>query len=514
MAERSGWLPRSFPSFELTSRTWPLRVARDWWGLPVVCVLGLISALIFVEAPEVVRPAFDDSYISATFARNLAEHAKLSFDGRFWSTGATSPLHVFLLAGLIKLGMDPIAAGVYFGVAGHTLLCGAVYLLAWAIVRSRFAAFLAGGAIAFTSYAAVDAGNGLETSLFMLLVTASMASYLLWSGVRGRALTGGLIALAVLTRPEGVFLLAAVLIYRWLERTPDEPLGRYIQDAILLTGPGFGALAAQQLYSLALTGTIGGTANAKMWFFQEFRQPLRWKIEVAAEHVGRFAGPVLTLIALASLVARRKETVLFALFAVPIFVMYTLLLPGGLEHYFFRYQHHVLPLLAVLAGGGAAYLLGLGAQNGFVVKALVVAGLAVVVVPLWQQYERWQFIYDSTATETRTNLEAMVKDLNTIVGPDQVLATHDIGAIGYYANFGVLDIVGLVNERVLPYHHDRTLRDYVDGARPDYLLIFPEWDPLFLHIYPGSQPEKYQLVKVYPGGSVRISPYVLYEILY
>ena len=51
-----------------------------------------------------------------TFARNLAEHGKLSFDGVTWSTGATSPLHVSIMALLLKLGVAPITVDVYVGV--------------------------------------------------------------------------------------------------------------------------------------------------------------------------------------------------------------------------------------------------------------------------------------------------------------------------------------------------------------------------------------------------------------
>ncbi len=102
--------------------------------------------------------------------------------------------------------------------------------------------------------------------------------------------------------------------------------------------------------------------------------------------------------------------------------------------------------------------------------------------------------------------------MNELVQPNEVVATHDIGAVGYYGKFPVLDIVGLVNPDVIPYHKRRDVKTYLEEARPDYLLIFPEWDVEFLHIFPGAQQAKYQLVRVYPGGTVRISPYVLYKV--
>jgi hypothetical protein len=212
---------------------------------------------------------------------------------------------------------------------------------------------------------------------------------------------------------------------------------------------------------------------------------------------------------------RRRETILLALFWLPFITFYVLLFPGGLSHYFYRYQHPVLPLLAVLAGGGAFYLIGLARSNGLLVKLLVVAGLALAVVPIWQNFETWRLIYRDASYETLVDLEGMARDLNTIVRPDETLATHDIGAIGYYAEFKVLDLVGLVNPDVIPFHDKRTVLRYIEGARPDYLLIFPEWDADFLHIYPGDAPRNFELVKVYPGGHVRqLQPYVLYRIHY
>src|SRR5215216_4357252 len=76
----------------------------------LVAVIGLVSALIYVWTPATLSPTFDDSYISLTFARSLAEHGKISIDGQSWSTGATSPLHVFIVANLVKTGLSPINA--------------------------------------------------------------------------------------------------------------------------------------------------------------------------------------------------------------------------------------------------------------------------------------------------------------------------------------------------------------------------------------------------------------------
>ena len=515
LAERSRYLSQAVPSLRLAlRRPSALVLAWEWWwGLPFAAIVGLGTALYYVVAPDNTRPLFDDSFISLTFARNLAEHYKLSFDGVDWSTGATSPLHVFVLAVLLKLGVEPIFASLAVGVAGSALLAASVYLLAWSIFRSRLAAVLGAFAISFAPYVALDAGNGLETTLFMSLVALSFGSYLLWQGERGRALTGAIMALAVLTRPEGAFLIPAVVIYRWLDRPNGERLPQYAREAVLLAAPGIAVLGLMTLYSLALNGTLTGTASAKLRFFQEDLVPFREKINITADGLGLFIAPAITLAALALPAVRRKEVLLFALFWVPVVVAYCLLFPGGLRHYFYRYQHPVLPLLAALAAGGAAQLIQLALTREAVVKLLVAAALVVAVVPIWQEYERWRDVYAQASAETLNDLEAMAKDLNQIIQPNEVLATHDIGAVGFYGDFSVLDLVGLVNKKVIDYHDGRRVAGYVEGSNPDYLLIFPSWDLYFLLIFPDSHPDRFQLVKVYPGGPIRGEPYLLYRVL-
>jgi hypothetical protein len=407
--------------------------------------------------------------------------------------------------------MEPPDAGLLVGVISHMLLAVGVYLMTYSIFRSRLAAILGAAAIAFTSHAALDIGNGLETGLFMALIAFMCASLFAWKSAAGRLCTGTLIALCILTRPEGVFLLPAALIYVWVCREPGESLVAYLKEALLIAIPGLVVIGVQQTYSLVISDIVGGTGNAKLKFFQEDNRPFQEKFDVAAVRIGLFAGPLLTLIALGSLTYRRKEMLVPLIFLTPIYVLYTLLFAGGLLHYFYRYQHPTLPFIAAFAGGGTAYLLVLAARRDFVVKLLVVAGLVIAIVPLWQQYELNRKLYKDASDETHDLLVGMALDLNNIVAPNEVLATHDIGAVGYYANYHVLDLVGLVNPEVIHYHEGRRIRDYLEIARPNYILMFPEWDINFLELFPANDP-KYELVKVYPGGSVRFAPYYLYRI--
>ena len=514
MAEGQRSLPSTLP-IPATLQNLSATQFVVWIGLPAAALIGLVASLVVVLAPDTNRPIFDDSYISLTYARNLAETGKLSFDGESWSTGATSPLHVVIMAAPIALGVEPFSASLGVGVLSHALLAAAVYLLGWALFRSQLAAFCGAFAIATIGPAVLDSGNGLETSLFMALLALSMAAYLLDASPRGKLVTGVLIGLLIWTRPEGAVMLPAILVYRWLDRAEGEALRDYAYDALRLAGPGVVAGGAIALFSLIVNGTLTGTGSAKWRFFQEDEQPLEDKVSVASTQIGILAGNVISLIALAALTVRRKEAALFGLFWLPVVIAYVMLFPGGLAHYFYRYQHPVLPLLAVLAGGGAAYLIALAlSYRDWVVKGLVAAALVVALVPIGAQYKHWRDVYGQASRETLNDLEAMAIELNTIIEPDETLAAHDIGALGYFADFHILDMVGLVNDDVIPYHDDRDFVSYFNEVEPDYLLTFPDWDLFFFRLFPQDHPERFELVKVYEGGPVRSQPYVLYRVIH
>ncbi len=551
MAEQSGHV--AFPSVSALNLARVQLEARPLLGatLPALAtaLVALVAALDYVRAPGVVFFVFDDSYISLQFARNLAAHGKLSFDGHTWSTGATSILHVSMLASLIKLGINPIHASIYLGVVCHVLLALAVYWLAWAVFRSLVAATAASFIIAMTNYALFDAGNGMETSLFMAVLASSLAAILVARTPRGLLAAGGLIGIAILTRPEGVFLLPAACLYLALRRQEGSGWRPLVFDCLRVVLPGLAVLALLSLFSLAVTGKLTpGTGTAKLQFFQDDSLSLKRKLQVTGDFMGLFLGPMFPTLLIAFFAARRREMLLLALFWVPMIVFYAWFFPGGLSHYFYRYQHPVLPLIAVMAGGGVAMLVHEAAKRDVLVKAairgvlggpepapsdarlrrlngdgifrdlltkvLVAAMLLVLVAPLWEEFQNWRVLYRDASYETLADLDSMARDLNTIVKPDQTLATHDIGAVGYYADFKVLDLVGLVNPDVIKFHNGRHVTDYIDATRPDYLLIFPSWDVDLLHIFPGDHPDRYELVKTYPGRNIRPDPYLLYKITY
>ncbi len=63
--------------------------------------------------------------------------------------------------------------------------------------------------------------------------------------------------------------------------------------------------------------------------------------------------------------------------------------------------------------------------------------------------------------------------------PDDLIAAHDIGALGYFDDHELIDLAGLVSPDVIPFIRDEPqLADYLNQRGADYLIAFPEFYPL------------------------------------
>lgn len=488
-----------------------LRARWELW--PILGVALALTAVYYQAAPGLGLP-FDDSYISLQFARNLARYGFLTFDGETASAGATSLLHVALLAVPIKLGADPVRASVGLGVLLHLALVAAVYWLGWAIFRDRLVAALSAASAAVTGYLVFDALNGMETTLFLLVSACTAGALFSAKSERGMLLAGAFGALAVLSRPEGVLLLGAMVLYEVLH--PERPALRSpaaLRRLTLLVAPSVAALIGLVAFYWASTGTpTPGTATAKLLFFREFEASFQTKFDRIDGGVANFVAPVLPWLALTAFSVRRRETLLYAFFWVAFIVLYYFLLPGGVSHYWYRYQHAFLVPIVVSGSAGAVALVRSLPRRGWDLLAATAIGL-VLLAGVAFQYNAFRNHYANDVGLNETRQVDLALYLRDVVPPGGTVATHDIGAIGYYSERTVIDLVGLIDPDVTRYHSGRHLREYVDQVQPDYIVVFPSWEDYFLHLGLKDDPALFEPVMLFGGGPNR-EPFVVYKTHY
>ncbi|MBK9473970.1 MAG: hypothetical protein IPO18_17165 [bacterium] len=225
----------------------------------------------------------DDTFIHLRYAQNLLERGEVSFNPGEPTYGATSPLWIFGLALLLKLGLAPTVAAWALGA-----LCGLGVILVADAILSRFTYPETWKAIVLAVIAADPwllrwTYSGMETPLATLALLV-----LVWPLVSGRDLGWGVTreplwrrylgwgvaaGLAGLVRPEFLLLAPAVLpILLWFEyyrasavggvgarhrARPTEPAIAALAGWLLAAGPWL-------LYAWAVFGrALPDTASAK-----------------------------------------------------------------------------------------------------------------------------------------------------------------------------------------------------------------------------------------------------------
>ncbi|MBC7869849.1 MAG: hypothetical protein H7Y09_03350, partial [Chitinophagaceae bacterium] len=63
------------------------------------------------------------------------------------------------------------------------------------------------------------------------------------------------------------------------------------------------------------------------------------------------------------------------------------------------------------------------------------------------------------------------------IPPEELLAVHDIGAVGYFAPRRILDIAGLVNPEIVPIYDTNAVWDMMRERNIRYLMAFPDQIP-------------------------------------
>ncbi len=430
----------------------------------------------------------DDSWIHQAYGRNLALTGVWAFIPGQPSAASTSPLYTLLLAAGYKLGVSYTVWTNGLGIVALALTGMIAARLAGRLVPGRrWIGMAAGLAVILEWHLIWAAASGMETMLFGLWTLALIA--LVWREADARspapaqvALRGwwfGIFAgLAALTRPEGILLAGLcglVLLIVSPRRAVIWGLG-----AVL----GFVAVVAPYaVYNLRLTGgLLPDTAAAKQAEYAPLlAQPYLARLLSMAMPLA--AGSALLLLPGAVMFAsgivrrlglRRDNTfgLLLILWPVALIALYAARLPAAYQHG--RYVIPALPAYTVGAVIGLSWWLD-AARRSLLPRVLARSlALATAFVLILSAGVIGQSAYRQDVRIINEEMVASAQWIAANVPPTELLAVHDIGAVGYFAPRPMVDLAGLVSPEIVPIIHDGPalwglLRQR--GAR--YLLAFP-----------------------------------------
>jgi 4-amino-4-deoxy-L-arabinose transferase-like glycosyltransferase len=353
----------------------------------------------------------------------------------------------------------------------------------------------------------------METAIFSLLTLVLIA--LAWRELDERSAAGASIgrgvvlgiaaALATLARPEGVLLAgivgaALVLVRPGMSWRALIGWGVSAGVAFLLV------LAPYLILNYGLTGgLLPNTAAAKrMDATPLFHQSYLWRI-------GEMLTPMLAggqlllvpgMIAYGATLIRRARRDRSALllfiplvWSAALIALYAAWLPLNIQH-----GRYVIPALpaAIIAGvvgtawlvrGARAALIGRVLTRVLAISAALVFVLFALVIGLRAHVQDVTIIDQEMVTAARWVAEN--------IASDDLLAVHDIGAVGYFAPRPILDVAGLVTPEIVPLLLDsEAMWRFIEGRGADYLMALENQ-------VPGDDPRDPRLCPVFTtGGAV------------
>jgi len=475
----------------------------------ILLVAALLLVVLWVYQTGTGFP-LDDSWIHQTYARNLAEYGEWAFIPGEPSAASTSPLYTAILATGYLLNIPyplwtHLMGGLALAAAGIT---GG--LMAKQIMPERqWASWFVGLALIGTWHLTWAATSGMETMLFSLMTLVLI--HLGWREIdpardhatRRLILRGGLFgvlaALATLTRPEGVLLAGLVGLWLLLIR-PQGSLMKVLQWGIASAVSFIMVLLPYLLLNLQLTGgLLPNTAGAK---FQQHAilLTLPYHQRIINLLIPIFAGAQILLIPgiVAFLVwvwrkqglGRNRWFFLLPLvWAAALIALYAARLPAPYQHG--RYVIPALPALILTGCIGVVWLLHVSRRWLLTRVASRAIMIAFALITL-------QFALINGPQINRVDVQIINQEMvatahwiDANIPPDDLLAIHDIGAVGYFTPRPMLDIAGLVSpELVTLVDDDAALWDYMQAQDARYLMAFPDQ-------IPGGTPTDPRLCAVY-----------------
>jgi len=445
----------------------------------------------------------DDGWIHLRVATNLAHGRGFGINPGEPLAVSTAPLWTLGLAGAIRLGLPGLVATKILGVAGYLGTALLTRRAALAVGAGRGAALAAALGAVGLGRLAWGALSGMEVPLAAALVAGAVLAVL-----RMRPwLASLLLGLATLARPEaGLFValhgVAAGRVRAGLGRVALA--GLVLAPAVafnLATTGRVVPLPAAAKVEGGLLGRAEGLSGA--WRIGATRTVAylgEWIRLLLADH---WALPVLLAVGLIVLFRRRSALRWLGLALVLHPLATAVVAPyRGPAFQTGRYSSHLLPLALVVGAAGLSWVLttlraggrgalgaapaplpgdpAAGATRTMEPPRLAAATLMVVLAlglvgrlgPAARAYG-WGV----------QNIDAMQVALGRWVAretpPDALVAVNDIGALSYFGDRRILDLMGLATPAVLPYRRagPAGVTRFVEARCPDYVVIFPEWFP-------------------------------------
>jgi hypothetical protein len=481
------------------------------WLIPLVALLAAGSYVLWSYAQGLLGFPLDDAWIHQTYARNLAETGQLAYLPGQPSAGSTSPAWSFLLSVGYLLGLDYRLWSYLLGALSLAATAWLAYRLLGQLVSlwpsgkaaSPVGVALSTGLLCAKEWHLVWASvSGMETIPFTALSLALLVAFFgQMAGRRspegpsslrkeravvsavGIGLTGGLL---VLTRPEGLGLVGLVVAGLLVFPRPkdrSETRERFLTAGIAILALSV-LLVPYIAFNLRTSGSVWpNTFYAKQAEYRVVMQNLSLPARLWRVLSPTLAGAQILLVpgfcyaAYRLVREQRWPAVLPLAWWLASIAVYALRLPVTYQHG--RYTMPSIAVLLVYGVWGTADLLRPRSPQ-LAVRVLsratpLTAGLLALLF-----LGRGAMAYADDVAFIEGEMVATAHWLNEHTTPGDLIAVHDIGAVGYLTDRPLLDLAGLISPEVIPFIDDAgQLAAWMSERGAAYAVIFPDFSPAY-----------------------------------
>lgn len=491
----------------------------------LVIILPILFSLNFLlYAIKINRyPSFplDDPWIHLTFAKNFFEYFSFSyFKDQMVTAGSTSPLYTFILSFMFIFSKNEMYISYFLGISFFALASFAFYKLSnYEFDNQIIFALLCTSVFIIDKWMNFIAVSGMETTLYILILILCAYFYRKRSAVPFAVMLG----LIMWTRPDGVAFIFALIVDYILVRIYSKNqinmllfTSTDLKKIAIIFG---GIIGLYFLMNLYLSGSLlPNTYNAKLAYYSpEFRSRIAFlntEVWEYFKYKSYYVVMIGFLLAVAKLIfdiykKTYNQNTIYIVFILAFIFIYWLKLPYA--HRFGRYMMPIIPFFILVASIGFrdfAFLVNKHTNNVLFSKSIFYIWFGIIFFMGFKIYDETKELYVAQCRYIydRQVMAAKYLEKNTVEG--DVIATHDVGAIGYYSGRKIVDIAGLVTPDLINKINDANYVDYMTKYLNDnkvtYLAFLREWyrvsnqTPLFTtaNDYP---PEVMDVYKYFPG---------------
>ena len=482
------------------------------WLVVVIFLVAFCARLI--PGPRTI----DDSFITYRYTRNILAGNGFVYNPGERVLGTTTPLYTVLL---VILGFFTGGTQAPFPLVSLLVnaLCDALTCLLLLRLGRKLDSPLAGIGCALVwavaPYSVTFAIGGLETSLYVLLLTGTASAYI----DRRYPLAAFLGALSLLTRPDALILLGPMVLDRLISLFASRSMTSFTKRArsaagelviflapvlpwVIFSIAYFGSPLPHSIAAKSLAYRLPGDA-ALVRLLQHYATPFLENLTFGTPAIGVGAVLYLFLYLVGARHAFQAQKHLWFWLAYPWLYFITFAVANPL---IFRwYLTPPLPayFLAILVG--VEHVLKqiasvLGIKEQLVVRSSLIS-IFVVLLPLGLTLRGWTLHPDHAQRHPAPDmafikLELLYRQAADYLIPEisaqsdlPLLAAGDVGVLGFYTGARILDTVGLnspVSSRYYPLDPAYYVINYaippdlIVDQQPDYVVILEVYGRLGL----------------------------------